>query len=293
MVRFSSVSKLSRLRRDGEAEAACFPALLAEAERVAATIAHGVHGRRESGSGEAFWQYRQYDAHDGAQSIDWRRSARDDHLYVRETERDASNAVYFWSDGNAGVRMESSTPHTKHDRAAVCLIAAASLLIRGGERVTALGAGRPRTGRVGLQHTSMALVDGDGSIEAVEAADISRFSKIVLASDFLDPPETWQARLASLTARGAQGVLLNIIAPEEEDFPFKGRTRFNTPTQSPSLVFGRAEDVRTAYRERWQQHQHDLETLARRFGFQLIRHRIDRPASTAVLALYQALAGEV
>ena len=87
--------------------------------------------------------------------------------------------------------------------------------------------------------------------------------------------------------------MLNVFAPEEEDFPFQGRTRFKAPQDASPLVFGRAEDVRKAYQERWQHHTQDLQALARRFGFTLIRHRIDRPASSAVLALYQALAGEV
>ena len=35
------------------------PELSLEAQRIAATVAHGVHGRRRSGPGENFWQFRQ------------------------------------------------------------------------------------------------------------------------------------------------------------------------------------------------------------------------------------------
>jgi len=41
-----------------------YPALLAEAERVAAVVASGVHGRRRAGQGETFWQYRNYQSTD-------------------------------------------------------------------------------------------------------------------------------------------------------------------------------------------------------------------------------------
>ncbi len=50
----------SRLRQRAEALAATLPPLLVAAERVAATVAQGVHGRRRAGMGESFWQFRRY-----------------------------------------------------------------------------------------------------------------------------------------------------------------------------------------------------------------------------------------
>ena len=40
------------LRRDAERISGALPPLLAEAERLAASVAPGVHGRRQAGSGE-------------------------------------------------------------------------------------------------------------------------------------------------------------------------------------------------------------------------------------------------
>jgi uncharacterized protein (DUF58 family) len=283
----------ARVRRDAERAASRFPALLAEAEQVAATIAHGVHGRRRAGSGETFWEYRHHRPEDGARAVDWRRSARGDHLYVRETEWEAANAIYLWRDGGPGMDAGSPGLASKRDRAAVCLIAAASLLIRGGERVAVLGeTGRPRSGRPALEIAGRALADGDGAAASVESPDITRHARVVLASDFLDPPETWQARLSALTAQGGRGVLLRIIDPAEEDFPFTGRTRFNAPASGPGLLLGRAEEARTRYREVWAEHGAALSALARRTGWTLITHRTDRQAAAAVLALYQALESE-
>jgi uncharacterized protein (DUF58 family) len=284
----------TRLRREAEHAASRFPALLAEAEQVAASIAHGVHGRRRSGAGETFWEYRHHRPEDGARAVDWRRSARGDQLYVRETEWEAANAVYLWRDGSTGMEAGSKGLPSKRDRAAVCLIAAASLLVRGGERIAALGeTGRPRSGRPALEIAGRALADGPGAAASVESPDIARHARIVLASDFLDPPETWRARLSGLAARGGRGVLLRIIDQAEEDFPFAGRTRFNAPSNGPSLLFGRAEDARARYGEVWAEHGAALHDVARRAGWTLITHRTDRPAASAVLALYQALEGAV
>ncbi len=287
-----SETRALRLRRDAEQAASRFPALLAEAEQVAASIAHGVHGRRRAGSGETFWEYRHHRPEDGARAVDWRRSARGDQLFVRETEWEASNAVYLWRDGSAGMQAASKGLPTKQDRAAVCLIAAASLLVRGGERVAALGeTGRPRAGRPGLEIAGRALADGPGAAAAVESPEIARHARVVLASDFLDPPETWRARLTALTAQGGRGVLLRLIDPAEDDFPFAGRTRFTPPGNGEALVFGRAEDARARYHDVWAEHGAALHDAARAAGWTLITHRTDRPASAAVLALYQALEG--
>lgn len=281
---------MNRLRRDGEQAAARFPALLAEAERLAASIAHGAHGRRQAGVGETFWEYRRHRPEDGLRGVDWRRSARGDQLFVRETEWEAANAVFLWRDGGAGMRVGSKGLPTKHDRAAVCLMAMANLLYRGGEKLAVLGeTGRARGGRVGYETTTRALGLGPGEIGAVEAGETPRHARLVLASDFLDPVETWASRLARMSGQGARGALLRVIDPAEDDFPFTGRTRFDGISGQDELLLGRAQDARAEYQTVWNQHGEDLLALARRTGWRLITHRTDRPATHAVLALYQAL----
>lgn len=280
------------LRHEAEAAAARFPALLAEAERIAASVVHGTHGRRRPGMGETFWEYRHYRHEDPASVIDWRRSARGDQHFVRETEWEAANAVFLWRDASPGMALASRGQPLKRDRAAVCLMALASLLSRGGERIAALGeTGRARSGRVGLERTMRALAEGEGAPRAVEAPDLPRHARVVLASDFLDPEETWTKRLSALTATGANGVLLRIVDPAEEDFPFAGRTCFRDPALGGDLLFGRAESARDAYRSLWAEQGETVSRLARRAGFSLVTHRTDRPAASAVLALYQAVAG--
>ena len=79
------------LRDRAEQAAATLPPLLVAAERVATTVAQGVHGRRRVGQGETFWQFRQYEPGDAATRIDWRESAKSQRLYVRETEWEAAD----------------------------------------------------------------------------------------------------------------------------------------------------------------------------------------------------------
>ena len=61
-----------------------------------ATLALGVHGRRRSGMGETFWQFRRFRDGDAPNAIDWRKSARSHRLYVRENESEAAGTVWLW-----------------------------------------------------------------------------------------------------------------------------------------------------------------------------------------------------
>ena len=79
-----------RARDEAEALAAALPPLLVDAERLASGAWLGVHGRRKAGIGETFWQFRRYRVEDPAVAIDWRQSAKTQHLYVREREWEAA-----------------------------------------------------------------------------------------------------------------------------------------------------------------------------------------------------------
>src|SRR5712675_3730540 len=94
------------------------PRLILEARRVAATVIHGLHGRRRAGTGENFWQYRRFMSGEPAARVDWRRSARDDHLYVREQEWEAAHTVWLWPDRSSSMNFKSTLAQgTKLERA--------------------------------------------------------------------------------------------------------------------------------------------------------------------------------
>ena len=97
------------LRHHAEETAAALPPLLVAAERIAATVAQGVHGRRRVGQGETFWQFRQYEPGDAAQRIDWRESAKSQRLYVRETEWEAAQSVWLWRDASPSMDYSSAS----------------------------------------------------------------------------------------------------------------------------------------------------------------------------------------
>lgn len=269
-----------------------FPPLLVEAERVAQSVAQGVHGRRRAGSGDAFWQYRRAQPGDGAGSIDWRRSARSDHLYVRETEWAASQTVWLWLDSSRSMHWRSDTAlPTKHDRARLLVLALAALLLKGGERVASLtGETAPCWGSGALGRLALALERAaDASLSP--PARLPRHATLVLAGDFLDSMDGIAARIEALARLGTSGHLLQVLDPAEESLPYAGRLRFLGLEGEGELETGRAEDLRQAYLERLAARRDELTALARRLGWSFATHRTDRPPAPCLLALAQTVGG--
>src|SRR6202795_3933165 len=143
----------------GRTLAASMPRLILEARRVAATVIHGLHGRRRAGSGENFWQYRRFVSGEAASRVDWRRSARDDHLYVRELEWEAAHTVWIWADRSPSMAFASPLVwETKLYRTLVVALALAEGLVQGGERVGIPGLMRPTGSRSVVELMAQTIV---------------------------------------------------------------------------------------------------------------------------------------
>lgn len=267
------------------------PSLIAAAREIAASVMHGVHGRRRAGVGETFWQFRPFAAGESAQRIDWRRSARDDRLFVREREWEAAHTVWLWPDISRSMAFRSSLAlQAKADRALVLGLASADLLVRGGERVGLLAVTRPLASRDIVERLAEALLlrdrHGDAPSDGLPPdAILAPRTRALLISDFLVVPERFAARLGTLASRGARGHCLMIADPVEESFPFSGHTEFFGVGSSDRFRAGRAETYRADYLKRLAQHRDRIRDIAQANGFTIGLHRTDRPASEALLAL--------
>lgn len=285
------------VRAEGERLGGALPALLVAAERVAATVAPGVHGRRRVGTGDTFWQYRRYDAGDAATRIDWRRSARSDHLFVRENEWEAAQSVWLWRDGSPSMDWQSDPDlASKRDRATVLLLALSVLLTRAGEPVALLGSdGRPAVGRFARDRMVTHMMREEAATvvppDLPPAQALPRYADLVWISDFLAPIEDITRIVRHYGDRGVRGHLLQVLDPAETLLPYSGRAVFLGLEGEESLLLARVEDIRQAYRARLTALQETLGDLCRRAGWTFGVHLTSRPPQTALLALYAALGG--
>src|SRR6266576_2732595 len=210
-------------RADGESRtlAASLPRLVLEARRIAANVIHGLHGRRRAGAGESFWQYRRFVSGEPSQNVDWRRSARDDHLYVREQEWEAAHTVWLWPDRSPSMAFASK-----------------------GARDSKLERGlmTPTASRSVIDKMAQAMLHDDAARASLPPSFVpSALAEIVVLSDFWSPMYEIRNMLAGLSASGAHGTLVQIVDPAEESFPYSGRIEFVEPEGGGVITAGRAE----------------------------------------------------
>jgi uncharacterized protein (DUF58 family) len=274
---------------EADALGAGLPPLLVHAERLAMNVSLGVHGRRKAGMGENFWQFRRHRSEDTSGAIDWRQSAKSQHLFVREREWEAAQTVFLWRDASPGMTFASGKV-SKRERADLLALALASLLVRGGERVALLGtAERPAASRAGLHRLAHQLERPGEALPPM--APVTAGAQCGWFGDFLSPLAEIESALQRLSRMG--GHLVRIIDPAEEDFPYAGRTRFVSMSGVTGEILGRAEGVAAEYRTRFAAHGEALARLAARFGWRCMSHRTDHAPLGALIALHAALDGTI
>ena len=271
--------------------AASMPRLILEARRVAATVIHGLHGRRRAGSGENFWQYRRFVSGEAAVRVDWRRSARDDHLYVREQEWEAAHTVWIWPDRSQSMLFASaSAQDTKLERSLVIALALAEVLVEGGERIGIPGLMRPTASRTVVEKIAQAIVHDQAERTSLPPTfSPSALAETVVLSDLWSPIARVHETIAQLSANGSAGHVVQIVDPAEETFPYSGRIEFVEPEGAGTITAGRAETWRADYIERIKRHRADIRTETDRLGWSFIVHRTDRPASELLMKLHGQL----
>ena len=295
-----------RAQQRAEQLASRFPALLVAADRVATTVAQGVHGRRRVGQGESFWQFRRYEPGDQTTMIDWRQSAKSRHVFVRENEWEAAQSVWLWRDISPSMDYSSSRQlESKRNRADLLLLALAALLMRGGERFALLGAGgAPATGRAAFNRLTASVLDDlvltedptrpDTREDSLPPADpLPRYGHVVLIGDFLVPLPEVQAVVMALAGRGVRGMMMQVLDPAEENLPFRGRVRFSGFEGENDTLMSRVEAIRQGYHTRLADHWAGLETIAKQVGWGFTVHATDKSPESALLMLYTALAPEM
>ena len=285
------------LRSRSESVAGTLPALLADAEHLANVVLLGEHGRKRHGTGAEFWQYRPAEAGDSYRTIDWRRSARADSHFVRQTEWQAAQTVMLGVDDAAsmtftGEAQGRSARPSKLRRAQTLAMAVAILAVRGGERVgLAHLAEPPRGGQAQLMRLASALMDHDDRPDygAPKPKVMPEGCQAVLLSDFLGPLDATETVLGQAADRGVRGALVQILDPHEEVFPFDGRTVFESMSGAIRFETLKARSLREAYLDRLANRKARLGELAKRAGWRYTIHHTDRPAEPLLLWIYQTL----
>lgn len=282
------------LRARSEAASAHLPGLILSAERLAAMVAPGAHGLRRAGPGEDFWQYRPSSQTDSARSIDWRRSARSDAQFVRDREAQTAQAVAIWVSGGQGMGYAGGTDRpSKAGRARLLALALAMLLLRGGEKVGLLGqpsrAGRAQVETLAHGLVAAAEAGDDGDAPSPEALRPNQ--RLVILADFLTDPAWVRALLDRASGLGVRGVLMQVLDPDEENFPYAGAVLFRSLSGRLSHDSRDAAGLRAAYLARLAERRDWLRAQATGAGWHFGHHTTDHAPALALGWLYRVLEG--
>ncbi|WP_373504037.1 DUF58 domain-containing protein, partial [Aestuariivirga sp.] len=275
------------------AQSRVLPPLLVEAERIAATVILGDHGRKRAGPGESFWQYRPYSFGDSTQRIDWHKSARSDRVYIRENEWEAANTLWVWASPSVSMDFNSHLSQiTKRERAQVVALAAASLAVRAHERVSAIGSPyAPDHSRSQLVKIASWFLNGEG--EALPTfTRMPRFSSALLVSDFFDTLGDITKAITPLAAAGISGHLVQVVDPAEETLPYAGRVEFQEMAGPLKFLSAKTEMLRDAYAQKLEAHRNALRDLCHRIGWSFSIHRTDEAPTRLLLNLHSLISGE-
>lgn len=276
--------------------ASLIPDCMVEAKRIANTVIAGWHGRRKRGIGENFWQFRPYSEGESLSAIDWRRSARDDQLYIRDREWEAAHTVWLWADFSPSMMFKSKLGSvSKESRALVLMLALAEILARSGERIGCPGILEPIAARNAAERLATALMHAEANAAFLsglpQTGMIRGASDIVLIGDFLDDADRIMDSITPLSRRGLRGHVIEIADPAEELFPYAGRTEFTDPETGEKLVSGRAEAIGDDYHRAYLARREALGLGLRRLGWSFTHHLTDRLASEALAAVHMHLSG--
>lgn len=280
-------------RADGESRslAASLPRLMLEARRIANNVTHGLHGRRRAGAGENFWQYRRFVSGEPAQNVDWRRSARDDHLYVRELEWEAAHTVWLWPDRSLSMAFASkSARDSKLERGLIVAFALADLLVAGGERVGIPGLMNPTSSNNVIDKMAQAILHDTATRSSLPPSFVpSSRAEIVVLSDFWSPVSEIRQMLAGLSASGAHGTLVQIVDPAEESFPYAGRVEFVEPEGGGAITAGRAEKWASDYIALVAAHRDAIRAETSKLDWLFSTHTTSRSAAELLLFLHAGM----
>ena len=277
----------------GEARtlAETLPRLILEARKIAATVIHGLHGRRRAGPGENFWQYRRFLSGEPARRVDWRRSARDGVLYVREQEWEAAHTVWIWPDRSPSMHFTSAlASESKLNRALVVAFALAEVLVHAGERVGIPGLMRPTGSRNVLDKMANAILHDVTERASLPPSFVpSALAEIVVLSDFWSPMSEIHGMLSGLSASGAHGTLIQVVDPAEETFPYAGRIEFVEPEGGGVITAGRAESWASDYVARVARHRDEIRNETNKLDWLFSTHTTSRSAAELLLFLHSGM----
>jgi len=258
----------------------------------------GAHRSPLKGASVEFRQHRFYAPGDELRRLDWRVLGRTDRPYIKEYDEETNLRCVLALDesgsmaygGASGVAASGVAPGSKFDYGAR-LVAALAYLMLGqtesvglalfGERMKHWLAPRAATAQLSrvidlLERAAPTGASDPGRAIQDVADRLGRRSLAIVVSDFFTPVPRLREGLARLRHDRHETILLQVLHPDEVEFPFRRWSRFRgLEGERPKLL--EPAMVRKAYLENFRRHRRELVDTARAAGAAFHSFTTDKP----------------
>jgi uncharacterized protein (DUF58 family) len=237
------------------------------ARLVVEGVMSGLHKSPFKGFSVEFAEHRQYGPGDEIRHIDWRTYGKTDRYYVKEYEEETNLKAYLVLDtsgsmGYAG-RTLSKLEHARRVAAALAYLMIAQRdavgLVTFDVDLKAMIPPRTAPGHFSVlcQAMEQACPGGEAPLGAILEALASRIRRrgfVIILSDGFDQADAVTRALKHLRHRHHEVLFLQILAPEEEEFPFRRPARFRDLERAGRDVRVDPAALRAEYLERFRAH---------------------------------------
>ncbi len=266
------------------------------ARRVVEGNTAGLHRSPLKGASIEFRQHRAYAPGDEPRRLDWRVLARTDRPYIKEYDEETNLRCVLMLD-HSGSMAYAGRGMPKFDYAAKLVASLAYLMLAATESVGLAVYGQkvehwvpPHAVSAQLSNVidilertaPRGLSDPQQAISHV-ADRLGRRALVILVSDFFSPVANIRSGLARLHHDRHELMLLQVMDPDEAEFPFRSMSRFRG-LEGERAKLAETAMVRKAYLENLQRHQNELATAARSLGGGFAMFKTDQPMIDALTA---------
>ncbi len=268
------------------------------ARQVVEGFTSGRHRSPHKGFSVEFKEHRPYVRGDELRNIDWKVYGKSDRLYIRESEEDTNLRCTLIVDRSGSMQYGGDRGNglTKYDFAQQLSASLAYLMLGQQDAVGVVTFDdQPRDvvpcrSRPSHLRPLMAALAEDatrretdlGGVFQTIAPKLGRRGLLVIISDAMSDVESIGKALAQFRASKHEVLFFQILDPDEVDFPFAGRIRFQNLEDPADQQTIDAMALRNAYRKRFERHQTALRDVCRKNRVDWLPLTTDHPLGDAL-----------
>lgn len=285
-----ALSAIAKLRQKAEDDSASLPALLLRAQEIADNVLHGEHARRKPGSGENFWQFREYMSHDSLGDIDWRKSAKSDDVFIRQKEWQVTRKTYLWCAGGKSMSFGEKLKESQNLSLALCL-----LLQRCYEQIGRYGETYTGRGECAIERLGHYVLErkrvrkADAALPDVKGFALPRHCVFIGVGDFLSPLNDIEKCFDALSEQTQNVVIIQVLASEELNLHFSGRVHFEGLGKDDEQIIDNVAPIREHYEARIKAHIKGVQDLCLRYGWHYQLHVCGTDMGSTLKALWERI----